>query len=209
MVTEQILVKLGVKPATAHTYKNILEGNFITFNINTELRVAHFLAQALHESKNFASLTENLNYTPQAILDTFNKKIQRFTKEEAFKYGRTKEHPADKMMIANIAYENRMGNGPRSTGDGYKYRGRGIFQITGEELYDDLSRITGKDLLKQPELLSEPELAVFSACWYWETRNLNELADKDKVEDVTRKINGGLSHIDERKAILAACKRLI
>lgn len=209
MITEQILVKLGVKPAIADKFIQPLEGNFIVFNINTELRMAHFLAQGLHESNYFQSLTENLNYTPQAILETFNKKIQRFTKEEAFKYGRTKEHPADKKMIANIAYENRMGNGPRSTGDGYKFRGRGIFQITGQGLHDDLSRITGRDLLKEPELLIEPDLAVFSACWYWQTRNLNELADKDKIEDITRKINGGLNHIDKRKAILAACKRLI
>lgn len=209
MITEKILLNLGVKPEIANVFIEPLQLHLPTFELTTDLRVQHFIAQALHESNYFRSLRENLNYTPIAILKTFNKKVERFTKQEAEKYGRTKDHAANQKMIGNIAYGNRNGNGDWPTGDGYFYRGRGIFQITGKDNYFAFGKYATIDCLSDPELLTIPNWAVLSACWYWETRNLNQVADTDNVEKVTKIINGGLNNIDERKALLVKCKRYI
>lgn len=200
---------MGVKPEIAKVFIEPLQRHLPAFEITTDLRVQHFIAQALHESNYFRSLRENLNYTPIAILKTFNKKVERFSKLEAEKYGRTKEHAANQQMIGNIAYENRNGNRDRNSGDGYKFRGGGIFQVTFHDNYDALSKETGIDFVKNPELITVPNWAVFSACWYWNTRNLNQVADTDNTEKVTKLINGGLNNIDERKTLLIKCKRYI
>ena len=102
------------------------------FGINTHLRLVHFLPQVAHESGGFMRKRENLNYTPQAILDTFNtRKVQRFNRAQAEQYGRTAAHAADQQAIANIAYANRMGNGDATSGDGWRTRGAGWMQLTG------------------------------------------------------------------------------
>jgi len=157
-------------------------------------RVACFLAQCTHESDGFTVLRENFNYTPQAILSTFNnRKIQRFTPEQAEQYGRTASHPANKPMIANIAYANRMGNGPVESGDGWKYRGVGIIQLTGTDNLRMYSlALFGDDrLLKNPELGTEPDIASQLACLFWNSNDLNEYADDLDIDAISDQINIG------------------
>lgn len=164
------------------------------YGIDTPLRQAAFLAQVLHESGQFRTLSENLDYKPPSLLAKFNtSKVTRFTPELAEKYGRTSAHAADQVMIANIAYANRMGNSGIVSGDGWKYRGRGLLQVTGRDNYKTCSLATYGDLrlLDKPELLAEADGAVRSACWFWKANNLNKWADVGDIDGVSDAINMG------------------
>lgn len=163
------------------------------FEINTPLRISHFLAQTSHESSDFTRLVENLNYSQDGLLRTFKK---YFNPEQAAHYARKPE------KIANRVYANRLGNGPESSGDGWKYRGRGAIQITGKTNYLNCSQyLFGDDeLLKTPDLLLEPKYAILSACWFWEVNGLNKIADGNNIELLTRRINGGTNGLADRRA---------
>ena len=135
------------------------------YNINTPLRIAHFLAQILHESGYLKTLKENLNYSVQGLTKTFKKYF--INEAEALPYARNQE------KIANKVYANRMGNGPESSGDGWKYRGRGVIMITGKDNYTTLSKDTGIDFVKKPQLLEQMDYAIMSGGWYWNKNNLS------------------------------------
>lgn len=162
------------------------------FNINTPLRQAAFLAQCAHESREFTVTEENLNYSPDRLLAVFPKYFQ--TTDEANRYGRNPQ------AIANRVYANRMGNGPESSGDGYKYRGRGYIQLTGHDNYMRYAAATATDALNTPDIVSAPEGAAMSAAWFWSKNGLNELADKEDMMTITRRVNGGLNGLQERMA---------
>lgn len=164
------------------------------YDINTLERVVAFLAQCGHESGNFNIIQENLNYSEQGLLKTFPK---YFTQATASAYAKKPE------KIANRVYANRMGNGDESSGEGYKFRGRGIVQITGKSNYSACSEALYGDnsLLDDPDLLLDYSNATHSACWYWEKTNLNALADKQDMKTITKKINGGYIGLDERIAL--------
>lgn len=166
--------------------------NIDKYAINSPLRLAHFLAQCAHESWNFSTTTENLNYSAEALVKTWPK---RFTPELAGKCSRQPE------KIANIAYASRMGNGPPESGDGYKYRGRGFIQLTGKVNYESFDKLVPEDILDNPDLVAT-KYPLLSAGWYWNSRNLNAVADKGATDDVvtkiTKAINGGLNGYDER-----------
>jgi putative chitinase len=159
--------------------------------ISTPLRIAHFLAQVAHESGGFKLLRENLNYSADALVRTWPK---RFTPETAKAYARNPE------KIANKVYADRMGNGPEASGDGFRYLGRGLIQTTGKDNYRAFSAwYLGNDsLLKTPELLEQPPAAAASAVWFWDSRKLNQLADRDAAKAICRMINGGLHGIEDR-----------
>jgi len=164
------------------------------FNISTRARVGAFLAQTAHESSNYTRLHENLNYSAQALLRTWPR---RFNMQNVATYAR---HPE---MIANKVYADRMGNGNEASGDGWKYRGRGIIQITGAENYRQCSLHLYGDLilLDQPELLEEDKtVAVSSACWFWNSRGLSALADEGRMRDITLRINGGYNGEEDRNS---------
>lgn len=163
------------------------------YDINTPLRLSHFLAQTGHESSDFTRLVEILNYSQAGLLSTFKK---YFSQEQAKQYARKSE------QIANRVYANRMGNGSEQSGDGYRYRGRGAIQITGRNRYRDCSEYLFNDniLLTNPEMLQEPKYAILSACWYWDINNLNKIADGNNIELLTRRINGGLNGIEDRRS---------
>ncbi len=168
--------------------------------LTTNLRWAHFLAQTAHESGGFLRVLENLNYSAVGLRATFPKYFK--TDTDAALYARQPER------IANRVYASRIGNGPEESGDGWKYRGRGLIQVTGRDNYRACSVTVYADdrLLTQPELLERPDGAVASACWYWHSRSLNVPADKDDLEAVTRKINGGLTGLEDRRHWLARAK---
>lgn len=158
-------------------YKTLLK----KWEINTPLRVAHFMAQIDHES-GLKPISENLNYSAEGLLKTFNK---YFTSSQAKIYARQPE------KIANRVYGNRMGNGDEASGDGWKYRGRGFLQITGKNNYIKLREDTGVDYVNNPDLLLTEADSMISACWYWKTNNINRFADKDDLDGVSDLINLG------------------
>jgi putative chitinase len=171
-----------------------LKETFERYNINTAKRQASFIGQCMHESGGFKLLEENLNYSAKALMATWP---SRFPNEEvANQYARNPE------KIANKVYGGRMGNGTEETGEGWKYRGRGIKQLTGKENYERCGSGLGVDLVGNPDLLLEPKYAALSAGWFWNKHNLNDLADKSDIETMTKRINGGLLGLDARKAAI-------
>lgn len=164
-----------------------------------------FLAQCAHESAGFTVLTENLNYSAQALLKVFPK---YFNSANVSEYARNPE------KIANRVYANRMGN--NSNGDGWKYRGRGYIQLTGKNNYKSFAQylkdenISGiQDPLDNPDELSQMLCAMQSAVWFWNKNNLNVYADKDDISGCTKVINGGFNGLQERKTLYTFLKTLI
>jgi putative chitinase len=160
-----------------------------TFDINTKDRIAAFIAQVGHESGNFKAKVENLNYSAKALLATFPKYFNAAT---ADLYQRQPE------KIANRVYANRMGNHDESSGDGWKYRGRGFLQLTGKNNYTACGADIGKDLGEDPSYLETTEGAITSACWFWKTNKLNDIADKKDIKALTKRINGGFIGLEHR-----------
>ncbi len=170
------------------------------WDISTDQRAAMFLAQTLHESSGFTRLVENLNYSEYGLLNTFPK---YFTPQQANDCAR------DDQRIANRVYANRLGNGDEASGDGWKYRGRGLIQITGRRNYERCGDALEVDLLASPELLERSIQAAESAGWFWSTNGCNELADSGAFASITRRINGGLNGQAEREAWLIRVRRAI
>ena len=163
------------------------------YDINTPQRIAAFLAQCAHESAGFTALKENLNYKPATLLKLFGK---YFTPELAAAYC---AKPNKQEAIANRIYANRMGNGDEASGDGFRYSGKGLIQLTGKSNYQafaDSLEITPTDAA---EYMQTFEGACQSACWFWETNNLNKYADIGDFETMTKRINGGTIGLEDRK----------
>lgn len=159
------------------------------FEINTPIRIAAFIAQTAHESAEYTSLIENLNYSADALMRVWP---SRFTPEKVTSYARQPE------KIANCVYANRMDNGDELSGDGWRYRGRGVIQITGRYNYEACGTALKLDLVSKPELLEQPLNTFRSAAWYWASRKLNALADNQDFKGITRGINGGLNGLEDR-----------
>ena len=157
------------------------------FEINTPQRLAAFIAQIGHESGNLRFVKENLNYSAQGLRKTFPKYFPN--DQLAMQYQRNPE------AIANRVYANRMGNGPEESGDGWRYRGRGLIQLTGHDNYHKCMTDLEVD---DPEYFETPEGAVYSACWFWDTRNLNAVADPGDIKKMTKIINGGFIGLEDR-----------
>ena len=174
---------------------------FQKYEIETPDRIASFLAQTGYESGQYNRIEENLNYSTAARLTKVWPK--RFPDEAS-----AMPYVNNPQGLANLVYANRMGNGDAQSNDGFRYRGRGIIQLTGRSNYDSAGDAMGVNLLETPELLSDPKWAALSAGWYWQSRGLNELADDrthdDDLEDfawITRRINGGLVGLKDRFAL--------
>lgn len=161
------------------------------FDINTPKRQAMFLAQCAHESGNFSRITENLMYRAETLTKVFPKYFKSLTEAQAF------EKQPEK--IANKVYGGRMGNGDEASGDGYRYRGRGLIQLTGKNNYDACGKALNVDLHGQPDYLETAEGASRSAAWFWGTNGLNKLADAGDILGCTKKINGGTIGLEDRK----------
>ncbi len=187
----QIAAATGSNLAAAQKWANPLADAMLKYDITTPQRQAAFLAQAGHESQGLSRVVENLNYTPEALITTFNTKVTRFIKIDAFRYGRTPDHPANQEIIANIAYCGRMGNGPFESGDGYRFRGRGIGQITGKDNYAACGKAIGLDLVANPEKLELPSVGAMAFAWFWDSNKLNPLADIGDFIGISGAINCG------------------
>jgi putative chitinase len=160
------------------------------YEINTPGRVAAFVAQCAHESGNFRLLKENLNYKAASLRRVFPKYFP--TDDLANAYANKQE------MIANRVYGGRMGNGDEHSGDGFRYCGRGLIQLTGKANYQSFAESLEMDVEDVPEYLATFEGAVQSACWFWESNNLNQWADKGDILTLTKRINGGTIGLEDR-----------
>jgi putative chitinase len=163
-----------------------------TYLLNTVLRKTHFLAQCSHESGGFAIVEENLNYSAEGLRRTFPKYFPDDATAQA--YARQPE------KIANKVYANRMNNGNEASGDGWKYHGRGLIQLTGKDNYTRFANAMKMSLDDVVAYCQTPEGAAMSAVWFWNSRGINAQADSDNIEAVTRKVNGGLIGLDDRKS---------
>ncbi len=192
MIEASVLKTLGVSTDNIDKYLPWLNMTMLKYDINTPVRQAMFLSQIAHESGNFCHVSENLNYSVNGLRSVFGKYFPN--DNLAAEYARKPE------KIANRVYANRMGNAEESSGDGWKYRGRGLIQLTGKNNYTAFSLAADNNALLEPELVSEPELAVQSAGWFWDTNGLNALADTGDVRVVTKRINGGYNGLTDRSA---------
>ena len=169
------------------------------YGINTERRAAHFISQCAHESGNFRTLEENLNYSEKALNAVFGRYFGAPPKRNAAEYARNPE------KIANYVYQDefrskggQMGN--VKDGDGWLFRGRGLKQLTGRNNYTGFGKSIGMTAEEAAEYVATPKGAVESACWFWDTNKLNTIADTDDVVKMTKKINGGNIGLADRQA---------
>lgn len=180
-----------------------------SFGIVTKYRIAGFISQCAVESAAFSALSENLNYSATGLANTWPARYA--AKNILGKYVKTngKYTPNSKalsiarnpVLIANHCYANRMGNGSEDTGDGWKYRGRGLKQVTGKSNYKMITDKVGVDFVNYPDKLLEEPYALLSACVFWQTNSLGKIADTANVEALTKAINGGTNGLASRKLI--------
>ncbi len=178
------------------------------FDINTPPRAAAFLAQIAHESGELCRLVENLNYSATRLMQVWPNRFPTLSK--------AKQYERDPQKLADYVYANRLGNGDEASGDGWKFRGRGLIQVTGRGNYRAAAKALGSPLESQPELLEGSGLAALSAAQFWQSHGLNELADAsgDHTDDqdfvtISIRINGGRAGLAERKRYWVKAKSVL
>jgi len=193
MITqEQLKQMLPKNPYISHWHK-ALEQLFPDYEINTPQRMAAFIAQCAHESGGFMVLTENLNYRWQSLRKIFPK----YFPDDAIAQDYA-NRPNKQEAIANRIYSSRMGNGDEASGDGWRFRGRGLIQLTGRHNYTWFAASLEITPEEATEYLTTFEGAAQSACWFWESNKLNQWADKNDILTLTKRINGGTIGLDDR-----------
>ena len=189
----QLRQLLPKNPYVEH-WHSALEQLLPDYNIDTPQRIAAFIAQCSHESAGFTALKENLNYKAATLRKIFPKYFP--TDDLAAHYASL---PNKQEAIANKVYANRMGNGPEESGDGYRFCGRGLIQLTGRDNYSWFAASLDISVEEAGEYLQTFEGAAQSACWFWETNSLNRWADAGDIVMLTKKINGGTIGLEDRK----------
>lgn len=181
-------------------WATILTPLLTQYGIDTPQRIAGFLSQVGHESNNFTVIKENLNYSAEGLLKTFPKYFDAISAAECQKMP---------VAIANKVYANRMGNGDERSGDGFRYRGRGLIQLTGKTNYEQFALACGKSLIDTIAYLETKEGAAHSACWYWAQNKLNDFADIGDNLAMCKKINGGTNGLSERHKLYDKYKAVL
>ena len=187
MINAEQLKELHIDPV----WEAALNTTFDRFDISNPFRQAAFIGQAAHESGNFKMLVENLNYRAETLMKVWPKRFP--TLEFAKQYER------DPKKIANSVYANRMGNRDEASGDGFRFRGRGLFQTTGHAGYYHAGQALGEDFVMQPDLVATPQYAALTAGFFWSTHKLNQYADSRDYKMMTKKINGGFIGLADRE----------
>lgn len=216
MITLEKLVAAGVKANVAETWLPFVQQACERFQINTKNQEAAFIAQCAHESGGFTMLTENLNYRASTMAACWpgrfaeqgpDKKPKKDAQGKNIpnKFALALEkHPE---QLANVVYSSRMGNGPTESGDGWKYRGRGLKQLTGKDNYTRCGASIGADLVNDPDLLLNPKYAALSAAWFWHSNKCGPLVESGDFVALTKRINGGTIGLADRekryRAVLA------
>lgn len=210
LTVEQLQACTGATKVNAKKFLPYIKEVCKSFGITTTLRLAAFLAQVGHESAGLSQLEENLNYSAEGLANTWPTRYARKLQNGSYAKNTVGRYlPSDlalkiarkPVLIASSCYGNRMGNGSVESQEGWKYRGRGLKQLTGKSNYAELTLDTGIDFVSNPDLLLEPAYAVISACWFWKKNKLEVYADKQDIEGMTKKINGGLIGLEQRKAL--------
>jgi len=198
----EMLEEMGVARGDALQYVGDLEKLLPKYGIaDSRVRLAHFFSQVLHESGSMRYDTENLNYSAKALRAVFGKYFK--TMREANRYARQPE------KIANRVYGSRMGNGAESSGDGWRYRGRGLIQLTGKNNYKEFAAWAGDDrTINNPDIVAT-DFAVHSAVFYWDKKKLNKTADQDDVKKVTYRVNGGDNGLAHRRELYGKANGLL
>jgi putative chitinase len=192
LTLDQLRQLLPKNPYVEHWHKALAQ-LLPDYDINTPQRIAAFVAQCAHESGGFIALKENLNYRAETLRKIFPKYFP--TDELAKEYA---SKPNKQEAIANLVYANRMGNGGPETGDGFRYCGRGLIQLTGKNNYQAFADSIETPVEDIPAYLATFEGAAQSACWFWESNNLNRWADAGDIKELTRRINGGYIGLEDR-----------
>lgn len=198
MITAAQLQAMGAARENAARYAPDFARLLPLHEIDTPRRIQHFMAQVFHESGALARVKENMNYRADRLVKVFPR---YFTADLAVVYAGQPER------IGSRVYANRMGNGDEYSGDGYRYRGRGLIQVTGKTNYRMLGEWVGEDLVTHPERVAM-HYPVDSAVWYWVRNGLNALADGDDIRQVTQRINGGQNGIEDRRRLLVAAREI-
>src|ERR1039457_2987630 len=198
LTSSQLATIMPVCPNT-ESWAAALNAAMQQFDITTADRMSAFLAQLAQESGQMTRLAENLNYSAQRLMQVWPARFPTLDKAQQY------EHNPEK--LANYVYAKRLGNGDETSGDGWRYRGRGLIQLTGRGNYQAAAQGIGQPLEDQPELLEQPEAAALSAAWFWKSHGLNELADDqnadkdtEDLKTITKRINGGTVGLNERMA---------
>jgi putative chitinase len=192
LTLQQLQQLLPKNPYVDHWY-DALSKLLPDYEINTPKRIAAFIAQCSHESGGFTALKENLNYKPATLRKLFSKYFPTDALAEEYC-----AKPNKQEAIANRVYASRMGNGDETSGDGYKYCGRGLIQLTGKSNYVAFADSLEISPEEASEYLATFEGAAQSACWFWESNNLNQWADKGDILTLTKRINGGTIGLEDR-----------
>jgi putative chitinase len=169
--------------------------------IDTPMRFAHFLGQLAHETGGFKYQEERFSYSGGRLWSLFRNRFHDEAEAQLF--------AGQPEKIANRIYADRMGNGDESSGDGWRYRGRGVLMLTGRDNYRKMSGRIGVDLVSEPDLAIDPEVSLAIAAVWWTDRKVNELADADDVAEITRKLSGGTLHLQDRAAFVARAKAVV
>ena len=189
---EQLKQLLPKNPYVDHWHK-ALSQLLPDYEINTPQRIAAFIAQCSHESGGFLFLKENLNYKPETLVRIFGKYFDLPTAQTYCAKSNKQE------AIANRVYANRMGNGPEESGDGWRFAGKGLIQLTGRTNYTWFAASLGISVEEASDYLQTFEGAAQSACWFWEQNNLNRFADTGDIKGLTKAINGGYIGLEDRE----------
>ena len=201
-ITIGLLGALGVRHALAVQYAPLLAIAAHRYHIDTTpRRVAAWLATLAHESARFTRLVENLNYSIEGLARTWP---SRYADDCGLPNNLACMIAHKPEQIANLTYAGRLGNGSAGSGDGWKYRGRGLIQITGRANYAQSGAELGLDLIDKPEQLEQPYIAALSAAEWWHRHGCNQLADTGDMAAVTRRVNGGLTGLDDRLKLYSA-----
>lgn len=193
IITVASLIAAGIAPTQARTFAEPLAAACARFAIHTPARIAAFIGQCSMESAGFTRLEESLYYTtPERIRAVFPSRVKSLADA-----ARLTRNPK---ALANVVYANRLGNGDEASGDGWRYRGRGLVQLTGRDNYVDAADGLAMPLVTNPELAALPAGACMTAAWYWHTRKLNILADSAQWDAITRAVNGpAMLHAAQRR----------
>ena len=178
-----------------------LNDTFAKYGIDTPSRQAAFIGQCAHESGNFRILEENLNYSAARLMAVWPSRFPSL--DVAEQYANNPE------KLANYVYAGRLGNGNEESGDGWRYHGRGVIQLTGKDNYANCGSGLGVDLVGDPDRLLDPQYAALSAGWFWNKKGLNDLADTGDYETMTKRINGDVLGLDDRKAKIAKAREIL
>lgn len=188
LITRELLCTVTT-PELADKWVNAINETCEEFAIDTPYRIAGFVSNVTHESAGFKFVSENLNYSAASLMRVWSTRFP--TVEIAQRYAMQPE------KIANRAYADRMGNGDEASGDGWKYRGRGLIQLTGKNNYVAYSLACDNEALQNPDIVAEPQYAAESAGWFWSVNRLNQLADAQDIQGMRKRVNGGLNGLDD------------